>query len=85
MGETVVPPVDSREPLDEATIDFAQGIADQVESFLIALREIARGEVGGGRAFGAFTRTTGNADVLWWAPGDATGQSEILSYDLNSL
>ena len=36
--------------LDEATVDFAQGIADQVASFLIALREIARGEVSGGHA-----------------------------------
>jgi hypothetical protein len=36
--------------LDEATVDFAQGVADQVESFLIALREISRGEVSGGHA-----------------------------------
>ena len=36
--------------LDEATIDFAQGVADQVASFLIALREISRGEVSGGHA-----------------------------------
>ena len=41
----------AQEPaLDEATVDFAQGIADQVSSFLIALREIARGEVSGGHA-----------------------------------
>jgi hypothetical protein len=36
--------------LDEASVDFAQGIADSVESFLIALREIARGKVSGGYA-----------------------------------
>jgi hypothetical protein len=36
--------------LDESTVDLAQGVADQVESFLIALREIARGGVSGGQA-----------------------------------
>jgi hypothetical protein len=51
MDEAGEPAVTSRPAvLDEATIDFAQGIADQVESFLIALREIARGEVDGGQA-----------------------------------
>jgi hypothetical protein len=38
-----------RIPLDEETLDFAQQIADQVESFLIALQAIAR-ENDGGRA-----------------------------------
>lgn len=42
-------------------------------------------EVAGGRSFGDYVRPAGNADVLWWAPGDATGQSEILWYDLDSL
>ena len=43
-------------PLDEATDlhsdleDFAQQIADQVESFLLALRAISRGEATGGSA-----------------------------------
>ncbi|MFN8195445.1 MAG: DUF5063 domain-containing protein [Nocardioidaceae bacterium] len=36
-------------PIDSETEDFAQQIADQVESFLLALREIAR-EADGGRA-----------------------------------
>ena len=36
-------------PLSELE-DFAQQIADQVESFLLALRAIARGEATGGRA-----------------------------------
>ena len=36
-------------PIDSATEDFSQQIADQVESFLLALREIAR-EADGGRA-----------------------------------
>ena len=36
------------ERLDSETEEFAQQIADQVESFLIALRAIARGEAGGG-------------------------------------
>ena len=35
---------------DAETEEFAQQIADQVESFLIALRAIARGEAGGGEA-----------------------------------
>ena len=43
-------------PLDEAPDlhsdleDFAQQIADQVESFLLALRAISRGEATGGSA-----------------------------------
>jgi hypothetical protein len=37
------------QPLDEETLDLAQGIADQVESFLIALQAIAR-EGDAGRA-----------------------------------
>jgi hypothetical protein len=35
---------------DAETEEFAQQIADQVESFLIAVRAIARGEAGGGEA-----------------------------------
>ncbi len=31
-------------------------------------------EVAGGRSFGDYARPAGNADVLWWAPGDATGR-----------
>ncbi len=34
-------------PLDEELVDFAQTIADQVESFLIALQAVSRGEEGG--------------------------------------
>src|SRR5690349_6816328 len=37
-------------PLDPELDDFAQAIADQVESFLIAVREIARGDIAGGQA-----------------------------------
>ena len=37
-------------PLDPDTEDFAQQIADQVESFLLAVRAIARGEAEGGEA-----------------------------------
>jgi hypothetical protein len=37
-------------PLDGETEEFAQQIADQVESFLLALRAIARGEATGGEA-----------------------------------
>jgi hypothetical protein len=37
-------------PLDAETEEFAQQIADQVESFLLALRAIARGEATGGEA-----------------------------------
>ncbi len=40
----------ARRPLDAETEEFAQQIADQVESFLIALRAIARGEAMGGAA-----------------------------------
>ena len=41
----------------------------------------------GGRQFSTGTGNVvlGNADVLWWLPGNATGQSEILWYDLDSL
>ena len=47
MGET-----SAREQvaLDPDTEDFAQQIADQVESFLLAVRAIARGEAEGGEA-----------------------------------
>ncbi len=34
-------------PLDEDLVDFAQAIADQVESFLIAVQAISRGDDGG--------------------------------------
>ena len=36
--------------VDDELVDFAQAIADQVASFLIALREISRGDIGGGQA-----------------------------------
>ena len=36
--------------VDPEMEEFAQGIADQVSSFLLALREIARGEATGGQA-----------------------------------
>ena len=36
--------------LDSATEDFAQQIADGVESFLLAVRAISRGEATGGQA-----------------------------------
>ncbi len=38
------------EPLSAETEEFAQQISDQVESFLIAVRAIARGEATGGQA-----------------------------------
>jgi hypothetical protein len=38
---------DQREPLAEELVDFAQTIADQVESFLIAVQAVSRGEEGG--------------------------------------
>ena len=38
---------EDRAPLDEDLVDFAQAIADQVESFLIAVQAISRGEEGG--------------------------------------
>ncbi len=38
------------ETVAEVHEDFGQAIADQVESFLIALREISRGDVSGGQA-----------------------------------
>ena len=41
--------VDPR-PVDPETEEFAQQIADQVESFLLAVRAIARGEATGGEA-----------------------------------
>jgi hypothetical protein len=41
---------EARAPLDPETEEFAQQIADHVESFLIALREIARGEATGGES-----------------------------------
>ncbi len=37
-------------PLDSELEDFAQQIADQIESFLLALQAIARGEATGGQA-----------------------------------
>jgi hypothetical protein len=46
--QTPAPPETA--PPDETMRALAQGVADQVESFLIALREIARGHVGGGQA-----------------------------------
>lgn len=49
MTETQPQTVSGRAPLDAETEDFAQQIADQVESFLIALQAIAR-ENDGGRA-----------------------------------
>ncbi len=42
-----MPPSDQ---LDGELVDFAQAISDQVESFLIAVREISRGDVSGGQA-----------------------------------
>ena len=42
--------VGERAELDSATEEFAQQIADQVESFLLAVRAIARGEASGGEA-----------------------------------
>ena len=38
---------EGRAPLDEDLVDFAQTIADQVESFLIAGQAVSRGEEGG--------------------------------------
>jgi hypothetical protein len=38
---------EGRAPLDEDLVDFAQTIADQVESFLIAVQADSRGEEGG--------------------------------------
>jgi hypothetical protein len=48
-GGGVHEPVQVRLPLDAETLEFAQQIADQVASFLLALREISR-EADGGRA-----------------------------------
>jgi Domain of unknown function (DUF5063) len=45
MSETTTDTV--RATVDGDLEDFAQQIADQVESFLLALREISRGEAGG--------------------------------------
>jgi hypothetical protein len=49
MTETSTPVSGPRQPLDPETEDFAQQIADQIESFLLALQAIAR-EADGGRA-----------------------------------
>src|SRR3954447_9746689 len=49
MTDTTTPASAPRRPLDAETEDFAQQIADQIESFLIALQAIAR-EADGGRA-----------------------------------
>jgi hypothetical protein len=43
-------PVVDRPELDSELEDFAQQIADQVESFLLSLQAIARGEATGGQA-----------------------------------
>jgi hypothetical protein len=43
-------PVVERPELDSELEDFAQQIADQVESFLLSLQAIARGEATGGQA-----------------------------------
>jgi hypothetical protein len=46
MGDNVLTREDQA-PLDEELVDFAQTIADQVESLLIALQAVARGGEGG--------------------------------------
>jgi hypothetical protein len=48
--ETPVPVTPGEQVVDSELEDFAQQIADQVESFLLALQAIARGETTGGRA-----------------------------------
>jgi hypothetical protein len=48
--ETPVPQAPGEHVVDSELEDFAQQIADQVESFLLALQAIARGETTGGRA-----------------------------------
>ena len=51
MSEETQVPVASAEPVVHSDLeDFAQQIADQVESFLLALQAIARGEAADGRA-----------------------------------
>ncbi|GAA1931859.1 DUF5063 domain-containing protein [Nocardioides marmoribigeumensis] len=46
MGDNLMTE-EGRAPLDEELVDFAQTIADQVESFLIAVQAVSRGEEGG--------------------------------------
>jgi hypothetical protein len=46
MGDNLMTE-EGRAPLDEELVDFAQTIADQVESFLIAIQAVSRGEEGG--------------------------------------
>ena len=48
--ETLVPAVSDGDVVHSDLEDFAQQISDQVESFLLALQAIARGEAAGGRA-----------------------------------
>src|SRR3712207_5243733 len=56
MSETTMDPTgggpvrSTGAPVDPEMEEFAQGIADQVESFLLAVREIARGEATDGEA-----------------------------------
>jgi hypothetical protein len=50
MVDTAATAAGSAVPVDTETEEFAQQIADQVESFLIAVRAIARGEATGGEA-----------------------------------
>ncbi len=51
MSEKTPAPDTSDDPVVHSDLeDFAQQIADQVESFLLALQAIARGEATGGRA-----------------------------------
>ena len=48
--QTPPPAAPAAQELDSALEDFGQQIADQVESFLLALRAIARGDASGGEA-----------------------------------
>ncbi|MGH3444341.1 MAG: DUF5063 domain-containing protein [Nocardioidaceae bacterium] len=50
MSESAGPGRTEQQPVDSELEDFAQQIADQVESFLLALQAIARGDATGGRA-----------------------------------
>lgn len=51
MSEETPVPVDADEAVVHSDLeDFAQQIADQIESFLLALQAVARGEATGGRA-----------------------------------
>ena len=50
------------EPLTAETEEFAQQISDQVESFLIAVRAIARGEATGGEAISMLERRAMEAE-----------------------